>query len=534
MGTLKIGWARRDITVDKLTDLPGHIVYRFSRGVYDPISCTALVVDGGDDTAIFLSVDCMSLMPFVIDEIRAKVMEKNPEIDVWKILANSTHAHTGPDQRHDTREKLNLDRLMKLGYTRERLEKERERTEIMSLRSYVDLGGLDVMSGDDYRDFLTEQASDAICEAYANRAEGGISAAYGFAVVSHSRRTVYFDDISKRPGVKLNAATALHGHAMMYGNPNDEQFSHYEAGADHTVNLLYTFDTKGNLTGAVVNIPCPSQNTEGLRGVTADYWTDIRREIHARYGDIPLIGQAAASGDLSPRIMHYRKAQDRRFRLKYEGIYDDSQPENINRELYARRDIAERVAYAFDEALAWAKKAIVYDAPVKHTVKTFELSRRMITDEEYEISKSDYEMYMNMKPEKIEGDEIEQLEQRSVGPSQALRNKALMLRYESQKQSDKHSTEVHIIRIGDIAFASNQFELYMDFMHRIQARSPFRQTFIVQLCAQPLANSGSYLCTERANEGKGYSASRFCNVVSYEGGQELVEKTLEELRKLSD
>ena len=87
--------------------------------------------------------------------------------------------------------------------------------------------------------------------------------------------------------------------------------------------------------------------------------------------------------------------------------------------------------------------------------------------------------------------------------------------------------------IGDIAFASNQFELYIDFQHRIQARSPFEQTFIVQLCAQPNGrSSGSYLCTQRGYEGRGYSASMYCNTVSAEGGQELVEETLRVLKEI--
>jgi len=32
----------------------------------------------------------------------------------------------------------------------------------------------------------------------------------------------------------------------MYGNTNDEQFSHYEAGADPFINLLYTFGRTAN------------------------------------------------------------------------------------------------------------------------------------------------------------------------------------------------------------------------------------------------------------------------------------------------
>ena len=86
-------------------------------------------------------------------------------------------------------------------------------------------------------------------------------------------------------------------------------------------------------------------------------------------------------------------------------------------------------------------------------------------------------------------------------------------------------------RVGEIGFASNPFELYQDYMHRIQARSPFIQTFITQLAGE---NAGGYLATERGEFNKGYSASIFCNTVGSEGGQELVEYTLNKLNELSD
>jgi hypothetical protein len=92
--------------------------------------------------------------------------------------------------------------------------------------------------------------------------------------------------------------------------------------------------------------------------------------------------------------------------------------------------------------------------------------------------------------------------------------------------------ELHVLRLGNVAFASNQFELYMDYMHRIQARAPFEQTFIVQLAGTPGPEGGSYLATERGADGKGYSASMYCNVVSPQGGQELVEETVKRLHAL--
>ena len=92
--------------------------------------------------------------------------------------------------------------------------------------------------------------------------------------------------------------------------------------------------------------------------------------------------------------------------------------------------------------------------------------------------------------------------------------------------------ELHVIKIGDIAFATNAFELYNDFQQRIQARSPFTQTFIVQLTSQPECNQAGYLATERSVQNLGYGANLYSNFVSPQGGQQLVEETLKELKKI--
>ena len=108
----------------------------------------------------------------------------------------------------------------------------------------------------------------------------------------------------------------------------------------------------------------------------------------------------------------------------------------------------------------------------------------------------------------------------------------VIFRWEQQRTDKTMPMELHVLNIGDIAFASNRFELFMDFQHRIQARSPFEQTFIIQLSSQPDMDRGSYLCTERGFEGRGYSASLFDITVSPKGGQQLVEETVKQLKEL--
>lgn len=200
MGKLKIGWAERDVTTYGPSYIPGHFNMRISEGVIDPLSTTALVVEGDADTAIFLSIDCVVLRSFLLDEIRAKVKRKNPNIPYMKILACATHSHETPSHYYDGGK---LDDSLKEFYTEEQLQSMIE-AYVPSSQIGVPRDGMEIESSDAYRDFLSDQATDAICEAYDKRAEAGISYGYGYAVVAHSRRTVYLDDVSKRPNVQLN------------------------------------------------------------------------------------------------------------------------------------------------------------------------------------------------------------------------------------------------------------------------------------------------------------------------------------------
>ena len=518
MGKLRIGWASRDVSTTAPINIPGQFHMRISRGVLDPVMVTALVVDGGEDMAIFLSLDAVVIRAHLLDEVRENLRRKDPGIPVEKILMNATHTHTGPSHYDDDPE--------------------------------IPHDGMEVASSAEYRHWLAGQAADAVEEAYASRSEGGVAYGYGYAVVSHSRRVVYFDDLSRRPGAVQNSTHAVNGHAAMYGNTCDAQFSHYEAGADHFVNLMFTFDAQDRLTGAIVNIPCPSQNSEQEHMLSADYWHDIRVALRRTYGDIFVLPQCAAAGDLSPRILHYKEAQARRYRLKY-GDFEtpaENKTERIN-----RVEIAERVKLCFDEVYAWARKEIYHELPVRHIVRTIGLSRRIITDEEYRgalegLRELEGESYIRentaaARTQKTDDPLVQERDVEGFDPEAALRSNSILKasrnryreiveRYELQKTEPKVPMELHVIRIGDIAFASNRFELYMDYEHRIQARSPFMQTFIVQLAGQPGVKGGTYLCTERGAWGKGYSASMFCNVVSPKGGQEIVEETLKDLNRL--
>jgi hypothetical protein len=86
--------------------------------------------------------------------------------------------------------------------------------------------------------------------------------------------------------------------------------------------------------------------------------------------------------------------------------------------------------------------------------------------------------------------------------------------------------EFHVLRLGDIAMATNPFELFIDYGISIKAQSKAILTFLVQLSCQ---HSG-YLPSERAAQGGGYSAEKY--LVGPEGGQKLVDETVKRINQM--
>ena len=491
---IKIGWASRNVSTNAPVDIPGQFFKRISKKCMDEITVTALVIER-EDTAIMVSGDFVSATDGIIHDIRAAVKAKNADIPVENILYNVTHTHSSP--RYMT----------------------------SYIPSYDNERGAEVEPPEIYRTFLVNSISDAIVEAYEKRAEGSFAYGYGTASVGLSRRVVYFDDLSLRGNERGNSLT-VNKYVSTYGETNDEQFSGYEGVLDSKVNFLFTFDKDEKLTGAIINVACPSQCGEEENYLSSDYWYYARKLIRERYGDIYILPQCAAAGDVAPHVLHEKEASLRRHLLKYSDneeimkVYEES----IRKDRFLLKvDLGERIANAFFEAYPWISKEKIKDAPVCHNVETIPLEAWKITDEQYEEAKKKYEEYSQMETV---------IDAKGHNKKGAIlgRYKSTIERYE--KDINFCPSEVHTIRIGDVAFASNVFELYTDYQHRIQARSPFVQTFIVQLAAT--TGVSGYLCTQRAKENMGYGSIIYSCPVSPEGGQTLVNRTLASLNELKD
>jgi len=338
-----------------------------------------------------------------------------------------------------------------------------------------------VQTPTEYAEQFVDWCVEAAVEAWAGRRAAGLSWAYGQAVVGHNRRACYEGNV-----------------ARMYGKTDDPAFRGIEGYEDHGLNVLMTWDAEQTLTGMVVNIACPSQVSEHSLTVTADYWHEARQELRRRFGaDLRILPQCSAAGDQSPHLMLRKDLEE--FMRRRRGLTE-------------RQEIARRIANAVGDVFDGAKADIRTELVFEHRAETVELPARMVTEQEYEQAKAECL--------KLEADAEMEASRRFVHLG---RNRRVIQRYETQGAAPSHEVEVHVLRLGEVAIATNPFELFLDFGLRIKARSSALQTFLVQLsCA-----CDGYLPTQRAVQGRSYGAEVASNLIGPEGGQVLVDRTVE-------
>ena len=457
---MKIGWSSVDISPSRPVILRGQFHVRISKYVKDPLMATALAIENGQkEQAVMVSCDRTGVPSGILERVREALRSRLPDLDVSKLFLNATHTHTAPEIQEG--------------------QYPPQDASVMTPTAYADL--------------FVGRVADVVAQAWQSRAPGGVSWAYGHAVVGHNRRISYFGGASK-----------------MYGKTEQKDFDCVEGYEDHGVDMLFTWNERRDLTGVVINLACPSQVTEGGWYVSADFWHEVRVELRKRYGEkLFLLPQCSAAGDQSPHLLLHKQAEFRM--LEKRGLSE-------------REEIGRRLARAVEDVFTVAKGDIHTDPPFKHIVRTVPLPVRLVTKEEYEAARQTYEKLSQEQP--------------SADPAAASRrfmflnrNKRVMTCYEQQGRQGTGETELHVVRLGDIAVATNPFELFLDYGLRIKALSKALQTFVVQLTASP-RGPRAYLPTAKAIAGKGYGAEAVDNMVGPEGGQELVEQTVHAINEM--
>ncbi len=342
-----------------------------------------------------------------------------------------------------------------------------------------------VTQPEEFAAFFIDRVSRGVAEAWERREKVSVSWGLTHAVVGYNRRSSYFD-----------------GTAGMYGATYYPGFSGIEGYEDHDVNTLFFWNARKKLIATCISVACPAQEIENGRGVNADYWHEVRLALKKQFGkQLTVVGWIAAAGDQSPHVMYRYKADQRMHALSGRTRL---------------QEIGRRIAGAVTEAYELVKKDQHRNVPFVHKTELLPLPTRTVRYEEYISSKRQRDALAA----KIASDP-KQADSVKVG--QFFHNRAVE-RYRAQQEGRELTmpVEIHVVRIGDIVVCTNPFELYTEYGIRIQGRSKALQTFVVQL-----AGESSYLATEKAVKGGGYSATVNSTPVGPDGGQMMVDRTVD-------
>ncbi len=480
---IRIGWRSVDITPPQQpVAVCGQFHVRVSEGVLSPLYAAVCAIDCGNDAVIFASCDLVTIPDDIRDAIRAKLEQADPGFDPAKVLFNATHTHTGPEIR-----------------------------KVSPLSGNVSAGGvgveIDIVETEDYTNWLVGILTEAIIAAWDARDEGGIAYGMDYAVLGRNRRWVNDQ-----------------GTARMYGLTSDKapSFSHFEGYEDHSLNLMATYDSGDALTGLIVNIPCPSQEGEHLFQLAADFWHETRALLRQRFGnDIFILPQVSSAGDQTSHLMYDKQGHNRMLQLRGQT---------------ANEGIAQHIGDAVERILPFIKSEILYNPALTHHTEVVNLPANALTQDDVDEALAEAEklrLVYEKEIAKLEANpEMKKSDPRwYVAPTKVFRRMQWYLgvksRFEHQNADSTLPAELHVLRLGDIAFASNPYELYLDFGVRIKVLSPALQTFIVQL-----SGPGTYVPSHRSVLGGGYGSMPSSNPVGPAGGDAIVKYTAAQLEML--
>ncbi len=477
----RAGWSTIDITPDRPIFLAGQLYPRVSQYVQDPITATAFAFSSGPEQGLMLSADMVSVPGPVLARLKdslAGLDGLRPE----SISFSVTHTH-------------NSSTFGKESYW--------QRTSDLFGADLMPEFAVppDILTGQEAEDFLYERIFQLARSAWLGRKKAGLSSAHEYAAIGFNRRPVFEKDGGEE--------------SIMYGDASRPDFIRFEGTVDHAADLLYVWDEKGSLTGLVVIIPCPSQVYELHQMVTADYWASTRRQLKERFGPIFILPLCGAAGDQNPLDLVTFSKDNQKTLPIWAG---QTREVERNFDLSAWCDkIGARITGAASLGYEDACSRINYFPPVKHLVRQISLPLR-------QVSAADNEAALARIAEvKAAGQRLSIAE--LVRLFETL---GIIKRYQEQQESSSYSFTSHILRLGQLALATNPFELFCEFGLRLKAQSPARQTAVVQLTD----GSGGYLPTHAALAGGSYSSKPASTACGPESGDRYVEISLAALTEL--
>ena len=496
MSKLQIGWAEESIVPNKKVSLAGQFFERISEYVESEITVTAMAVEADGEEMILVSADIIKCEEWLLSLAREKFVLYDTGVDARKLMVAATHTHTSHVLCASKDETVSTMATTKI--LEEFLPSGKKYTKLVTPDDSV-------MTPEEAGEFVADKIALAAKNAWESREEALYTNEFGRAVVGMCRRVTYDD-----------------GSAQMWGDTNTANFVSLEGGNDSGIELLYTFDRDKKLTGVVANIACPAQILEQRSFISADYWGRAKAMVREKLGeDVYLLALCGAGGDQCPRdLVRWVNPETpiddpnvkRPHLLKRKAdpsMYDISGCNRVGKR------IANEIVSVYEEITDLKNEAIF-----KHKVLSLDLPLRKVTMTEYEHAVREIEYYVEKNKDK-EAFNFEDNAKMYV-------HAGTIQRYRQQQFTEIYPIEYHVIRLGDISFVTNPFELFLDYANRIKARSYSEQTFIVQLCC----GGGLYLPTEKAEKAGHYSAYVTSGNTGHEGGDLLVRESIKEINEM--
>ena len=464
---LEIGWGEADITPPPTKRIPlcGQYYQRLADAnapYHSRLKFVAAVLKKGNEYVLMGGMDNVTIWQPFVDRVRARVHELVPEIAPERLFMGCIHTHSAPAIRPSGTPRAE--------------EMERKQP--------------DVWGPNEYSNFALDLVAGAYVKAWKDRKPGGVQRAFGKARVGHCRLARYAD-----------------GSTEMYGDTNRPDFVGILEGEDDGVEMLFTVDETGKRTGLFLNVACPSQVMEANYQVSSDFAGATREKLKKVYGDdFRMIYQIGAAGCQSPRDLV------RRGRTEPDGWHDDMV-----------QLLSDRLVQCVKEAKV---EPVQKDVVLKYENRTVSVPMRRVTEKDVAAAeKSLAELGKKWPGDSAWQDFLAQTHANEAkggsGPYDSKLHpyavmdvdKAVLARAKEQDTVKEFTFEMHVTRIGDVAFVTCPFELYLMYGQVIKARSAAAQTFIVEKCG-----SGGYLPTTTSENSVGYSGGINVGKVGHEGG----------------
>ncbi len=488
---IKIGWSEVDITPKQKISLDGQFFDRITDVVESPITVTGFALESGDEQMIICSCDLVAVT-YELTVMAREILKDKLPISPDKVIVTCIHDHTSYTYTRRKRLPGSSDDIIAKYMPKD--------------VSYVsNVQQTDAMDPDEALEFLSLKIAEAAELAWANRKEAYYANAFGRAVVGFCRRVVYND-----------------GSAKMWGETNNKDFDHMEAGNDTGIEMMFTFDENKQLSGVVANVACPAQVVEHRNFISSDYWGKVKENLRAKYGEnLKVLGLCSAAGDQAPRdLIRFTPGETPTNDPNIEHEYDvprraDPSMFDISGLRLAGKRVANEISAVFEEG----NFEILNEGVLKHEVVTLDMPVRRVPKEEYEFSDAFLKDFFKKNGNKDFTFEEE---------AKLFLYAGTIARYEIQDEYKFVPEEVHFIRFNDVAFATNPYELFLDYGNKIRALSKAKQTFLIQLAC----GAEGYLPTEIAEKGGHYSAYVTSGIAGHEGGNYLVDESVKHINKM--